>query len=250
MNSSRRRTDSLHGSRTHLYSSLLREGFVLLHDSVNPLTEVPRTMETLAARGLPMVTVDREVGLSLVQIARRPEPDYRWPYLLKPSDRAGKLLPYVNSILRDGDVVLDMYCGYSPLAPLLEHVEIVGWDRHAAIIERLRRDAPGHQWLEIEERSMPFSDQLPERADVIIGLGLSHGYTDWDPYHVLNNVLYLLGRYFPRACLFETAVDYHEGGILRDIAEASRKLGYSCRFDAVDTDMQAFPRRQVLVTRR
>jgi hypothetical protein len=63
-------------------------------------------------------------------------------------------------------------------------------------------------------------------------------------------VQFLLGRYFPRACLFETAADYHDGDVLASLDATLRRLGYRCRRETVSTQMRSFSRRLVLVAER
>jgi methyltransferase family protein len=233
-----------------LYSSLVHDGFVLFHDSTNRLTEVPLTIQTIANRGFPNVTVHRDVGLTIVEITSRPDTASRWPYLTARSNRANLLLPFARSILRAGDTVMEVYCGYSQLASLLDDVRIFGWDRDQVVIETLRRELPQHRWEQIDERQLLFASCLPDEIDVIIGLGLSRGSAEWDPHHVLDNIRYLLGRYLPRACLFETALDYLEGTILNDLSAACKRLGYSIDAEVIVTDLPAFPRRGVLIAQR
>ena len=102
----------------------------------------------------------------------------------------------------------------------------------------------------IEESWLPFSGLLPDEVDVVIGLGVSRGRAAWDPHHVAENVRYLLGRYFPRACLFETAADYYNAEILGDLEPILGRLGYACRTAVVATDMASFSRRQLLIAER
>jgi len=92
--------------------------------------------------------------------------------------------------------------------------------------------------------------ELPPEVDVVLGLGVSRPHALWDPQAVLESVRYLLGRYFPRACLFETAADYHDGDILDDLAPALSRLGYRCEEGVIHTNMASFSRRKILVGTR
>ena len=53
-----------------------------------------------------------------------------------------------------------------------------------------------------------------------------------------------------RACLFETAADYHDGDILDDLAPALSRLGYRCEEGVIHTNMASFSRRKILVGTR
>jgi hypothetical protein len=217
------------------YTSLMHEGVVVFHDSTNPDCEVAGTLATLAGRRYPMLTIHRDVGLTLVDISPVPNVEATWAYLCRPSNRAQRLLPYARSILRPGDRVLDLHCGLSPLGFVLDDVEIFGCDRDPAVIRRLREELPHHRW---------------ERIDEVFGLGVNRRHAAWDPQAVCENVRYLLGRYYPRACLFETAAEYDAGEILRDLAPILSRLGYACRTDDVETDLPVFSRRRVLLAER
>ena len=246
------------GAHTHanslqdfeLYSSLMSEGFVLFHDATNPACEVSRTVHTLQGRRFQAVTIHRDAGLALVAIDSAPSVESRWSYLCRPSNRGRLILPYAESILRPGDRLLDIYCGYSPLGFLLKDVAILGWDRDGQVIGRLREELPQHRWEQVDELSLPFATFLPTEIDVILGLGLTRGHAHWDTQCVADNVRYLLGRYYPRACLFESAADYYDARILEDLRENLVRLGYSCREDVIQTDLGSFARRKLLVAER
>src|SRR6266511_432299 len=233
-----------------LYTSLMRDGVVAFHDSTNPDCEVASTVGMLAERRYPMVTIHRDVGLTLVEISPVPSVESTWAYLCGPSNRALRLLPYARSIVGPGDRLLDLYCGLSPLGFVLEDVVIFGCDRDPVVVQRLREELPHHRWERIDEFSLPFSDLLPDEIDVVFGLGVSRSRAAWDPQAVAENVRYLLGRYYPRAWFFETAADYYDGEILGDLAPILSRLGYACRTDDVETDLPAFSRRRVLLAER
>lgn len=232
-----------------LYSSLMTEGFVVFHDSTSTSFDVRRTIHKLWTRGFPMVTIDREASLTIVAISHRLSVEDIWWYLCCQSNRGKILLQYAQKIVRPGDRVFDLYCGYSPLGFLLDDVNIFGCDRDPKIINKLREVLPQHQWEQIDERSLPFAE-LPNEIDVLLGLGVSRGHAWCDPQHVLDNVRYLLGRYFPRACLFEAAADYHDGVILEDLRTNLVKLRYWCWEDLIETDMDSMSRRKVLLAER
>jgi hypothetical protein len=172
-----------------------------------------------------------------------------WEYLCAQSDRGELLLPHVERLLRPGDRVLDIYCGFSPLAGLLREVEIRGFDSDGRIIEELRERYPEHRWHQISERHLPFAE-LPEEIDILVGLGLSRGHAPWDAQHALEIVRYLLGRYYPRACLFESAADYYDCDILDDLRATVTRLGYRCGEHLIHTNMPSFNRRKLLVCER
>jgi hypothetical protein len=197
-----------------------------------------------------VVTLERDAGLALVQIGATPGVASRWEYLCRPSNRGELILPYAQGLIHRGDRVLDSYCGYSPLGFLLDSVEIFGWDRDAQVIERLREELPHHRWERIDELFLPFAETLPAHVDVLLGLGISRGHAPWDAQRVAANVSYLLGRYYPRACLFESAADYFDAGILADLHANLSKLRYCCREFVIQTDMESFSRRKLLLAER
>ena len=133
---------------------------------------------------------------------------------------------------------------------MLEVETFVGWDADPAIIAHLRASFPGRRWEAIDELNVPFSYLLPERVDILLGLGVSLGYAPWDPKRVRENVAYLLGRYYPRAVVFETAADYNDAEVLSPLAANLERLRYECRCEVIQTDMASFSRRKVLIAQR
>jgi FkbM family methyltransferase len=232
-----------------MYSPLMGGGFALFHDSISPDCGVSDTIGTLRRRGYSAVTLHREVGLTLVEITQPALVEQTWGYLCGESNRAGLLLPHAKRILRPGDSVLDIYCGSAPLTPLLDGVTIFGFDADPRMIELLRRRHPQHRWEQLDERAVPFAP-LPERVEALLGLGLSKGHASWDPHCVADNVRYLLGRYLPRACLFESQAAYHNADILDELQTILARLGYHCWNEQVETDMAQFAVRKLLLAQR
>lgn len=232
-----------------LYSGLVREGYVLFHDATSPDCEVARTLAELRSRGYALITLDIEVGLAVVEVRRPAAVRETWSYLCAESNRGELLLPFAQRLLRPGDRVLDIYCGFSPLTPLLSDVAIFGYDHDGAIVKELAARHPQHVWRQTADRQLQLAE-LPPEVDVVLGLGVSRPHALWDPQAVLESVRYLLGRYFPRACLFETAADYHDGDILDDLAPALSRLGYRCEEGVIHTNMASFSRRKILVGTR
>ena len=232
-----------------LYSGLVREGYVLFHDATSPDCEVARTLTELRSRGYALITLDIEVGLAVVEVRRPAAVRETWSYLCAESNRGELLLPFAQRLLRPGDRVLDIYCGFSPLTPLLSDVAIFGYDHDGAIVQELAARHPQHVWRRTADRQLQLAE-LPPEVDVVLGLGVSRPHALWDPQAVLESVRYLLGRYFPRACLFETAADYHDGDILDDLAPALSRLGYRCEEGVIHTNMASFSRRKILVGTR
>jgi hypothetical protein len=232
-----------------LYTSLMTEGYAVFHDAVSSWCDVPKTIHTIRTRGYHLITMHREVGLAIVEIWNPPNVKNTWGYLCKPSNRGKLLLKEAGSRIRPGDRVLDVYCGYSPLGFELKDQKVFGCDRDPAIIKDLKVALPQHQWAQIEEHYLPFA-ALPEEIDVVVGLGVSRGHAWWDPQRVVENVRYLLGRYFPRTCIFETAAGYYGADILYDLQFILMKLGYVCEHVIISTDMDNFSRRAVLIADR
>jgi hypothetical protein len=232
-----------------LYSSLVRDGYVLFHDATSPDCEVAKTLAELRSRGYGLITLDIQVGLALVEVRRPAVVRETWGYLCTESNRGERLLPFAQRVIRPGDRVLDIYCGFSPLTPLLRDATVFGYDCDGEIVQELAARHPQHVWQQVADRQLQFAE-LPVEIDVILGLGVSRRYAPWDPPSVLDSVRYLLGRYFPRACLFETAADYHDGDIIADLVPALARLGYRCEEDVIHTNMASFSRRKVLVATR
>jgi hypothetical protein len=231
-----------------LYSSLMDSGYVLFHDSISPDCGVACTVERLKQRGWDMITLHREVGLTILEIPPAFAVQKKWGYLCANSNRGLRLLNCVRELVRPGDQVLDAYCGSAPLAGLLEEVQIFGFDSDPQIIRQLRERQPAHRWERIDERQLMFAS-LPDHIDVLLGIGVSADHARWDPRHVLENTQYLLGRYLPRACFFETAAAYHDADILVPLEATLRKLGYLCEQRSFETDLASFGLRRVLLAR-
>jgi len=172
-----------------------------------------------------------------------------WGYLCRPSNHDELLAEELRTILRPKDRVLDVYCGTSPVGSLLDDVELFGCDRDPAVIQMLRARLPRHRWEAIDERELPFAP-LPDAVDVLLGLGISRGCAAWDAQHVVENVRYLLGRYLPRACFFETAAHYDDAAILDEILAVLELHGYPCRETMVETDLENYASRKILVAER
>jgi Methyltransferase domain len=232
-----------------LYSTLITEGVVVFHDSVANGTGVPQTITELRNRGLSMITLHLDVGLTIVEITPRSRVDQCWDYLCRPSNRWSWVADAVRKELRPDDHILDSYCGWSPLAAHLHEARIFGFDSDPQIIQRLRNQYPMHTWQAIEEYRLPYAD-LPKEIDVLAGLGVSHGHSPWDPQQALNNIRYLLARYLPRTCLFETARDYHDAIILEDLQTCVTRLGYVCHYQEFDSDLSSYSRRRLLLANR
>src|ERR1043165_5726067 len=106
---------------------------------------------------------------------RKPFPE-SWGYLSSPSSRSRKIVEIVRPLLRDGDSVLDAYCGVTPVAPLLRCGPVFGFDGDPDCVNELRARYPEQTWRLIDERSLPFARTLPGKVDVLLGLGLARGY--------------------------------------------------------------------------
>jgi hypothetical protein len=229
-----------------LYSSLMSDGVLLFHDATNPNCGVSWTMHALRTRGLDVATFNLDVGLSVVPIKQPPRVDDKWSYLISASDRGSLIMEHLGPLLRDGDRVLEAYCGFSPLNAHYENVRVFGFDVDPTIIERLRIQYPRHTWAQIEEKHVAYAE-LPEEVDVLVGLGLSYGYCSWDAQLVEPNIRLLVRGYRPRVCLFETAADYHDGKILDALKKILHRTGYTCSEAMIQTSMSSYGRRRILV---
>jgi hypothetical protein len=169
-----------------LYSGLVREGYVLFHDATSPDCEVARTLVELRSRGYALITLDIQVGLAVVEVRRPAAVRETWSYLCAESNRGELLLPFAQHLLRPGDRVLDIYCGFSPLTPLLSDVAIFGYDHDGAIVQELAARHPQHVWRQTAERQLQLAE-LPPEVDVVLGLGVSRPHALWDPQAVLES---------------------------------------------------------------
>ncbi|MEO5817895.1 MAG: class I SAM-dependent methyltransferase [Gemmatimonadaceae bacterium] len=228
------------------YTPLMSDGMVLFHDATNPNCGVSWTLQVLRSRGLDAATLNRDVGLSVVPIKRPPRVDDKWSYLTAASDRGRLIMEHLGPLVRPGDKVFEAYCGFSPLNAEYREVDVFGFDVDPAIIERLRTEYPASTWAQIEEQRLAYAD-LPEHTDVLIGLGLSYGYCSWDAQLVEQNIRFLVRHYRPRACLFETAADYHNGEILDAMMRILNAVGYTCREAIIETSMHSYHRRRLVI---
>jgi len=75
---------------------------------------------------------------------------YGWPYLKETRIRGKFLFSIIKPYLREEDKVLDVCCGYSPLAnPLLEaEFHITGFDIHPSPIQYLKDKAHRGDWYQ------------------------------------------------------------------------------------------------------
>ncbi len=228
------------------YSTLMSDGVVLFHDSTNPNCGVSWTMQSLRTRGIEVTTLHLDAGLSLVAVARPPRVEDKWSYLTAPSDRGSMIMDHLGPLLRPDDRIFEAYCGFSPLNEYYRHDRVFGFDIDPAIIARLRAEYPGRRWEQIEEKHLAHAN-LPEHADVLVALGLSHGYCSWDAQLAEPNMRFLVRHYRPRVCLFETAADYHNGEILDAVMRSVEAVGYTCRDALIETNMRSYSRRRIVI---
>lgn len=231
------------------YAPLLDDGVVLFHDATNPNCGVAETMRVLRTRGLNVVTLALDAGLSMVQVMRPPRVDDKWSHLTTESNRGLRIMEHLGPLLRDDDRVFDAYCGLSPLNAHYTNARVFGFDVDPVIIARLREEFPQHTWLQIEEKQLIYAP-LPNETDVLVSLGLSHGYCDWDAQIAAPNLRFLVGLYRPRVCLFEAAAEYHNAEILDELRAMLERSGYECRETVIDTDISAYSRRRLLIGTR
>ncbi len=231
------------------YSALMTSGVVLFHDATNPHCGVSNTLRSLRTRGLDVTTLDIDAGLSMVSVVRPPRVEDKWSYLTVASNRGALIMEQLRPLLASGDRVFEAYCGLSPLNDHFGDARVFGFDVDASVIEALRSRYPQHTWEQIEERRLAYAP-LPEQTDVLVGLGLSHGYCSWDAQLAEQNVRFLVRHYRPRVCLFETAADYHNAEILDAVVRILESAGYEHRAADIDTNMAAYSRRRLLIGTR
>ena len=233
------------------YSTLVQEGYVLFHDSINPACGVAETIERVRQEGYQMITMHQEAGLTLVEIKEKHQfpVDDKWAYLVRNSNRGQLLFDILGPKLLKKDVLMDTYCGSAPLAPFLNDYELFGWDRDLEQIRRLKEEFPHQKWYAFEETQLPYV-KLPEKVSVLLGVGISLHGSDWDMSHSINNQRYLVARYLPRVCMFETAEDYQASELLGELYAFLEKLGYHCSWHLIETDMDSFAKRRVVLAER
>ena len=228
------------------YTPLMADGVVLFHDATNPNCAVSSTLRVLRSRGLDVATLDLDAGLAMVPIKRPPRVEDKWSYLTAASDRGRLLMEHLRPLLQEGDRVFEAYCGFSPLNAEYSAVDVFGFDVDPAIIERLRTEYPSFRWAQIEEQRLAYAE-LPDKVDVLVGLGLSHGYCSWDPQLIEHNMRFLVRHYRPRVCLFEAAADYHNGEILDAMTRILTSGGYTSREATIETNMRSYHRRRLVI---
>lgn len=228
------------------YTALMTDGVVLFHDATNPNCGVSSTLRTLRSRGVDVATLDLDAGLAMVPVKRPPRVEDKWSYLTAASDRGRLVMEHLRPLLRPGDHVFEAYCGFSPLNAEYDGVDVFGFDVDPAIIERLRTEYPSSRWAQIEEQRLAYA-ALPDRADVLVGLGLSYGYCSWDPQLVEHNMRFLVRHYRPRVCVFEAAADYHNAEILDAMTRVLESVGYAWRETTIETSMRSYHRRKLVI---
>lgn len=233
------------------YSTLIDEGFVLFHDSINPHCGVKETIQILRNRGYKTITFNQEVGLTLVEINNNISNtvERRWDHLVKPSNRSELLYQILVPYLEINDTIMDSYCGSAPMAHILRDYNLWGWDRDFNEIHKLREQFPNQQWSAIEEQQLPYAD-LPKNIDVLLGLGITGHHVEWDMAHSETNFRYLVARYLPRLCFFEATVEDAKSEILDSIFEFLDPIGYRCEWHTVQTDLEKYHKRRVLLAIR
>ena len=231
------------------YTPLMTDGVVLFHDATNPNCGVSSTLHMLRSRGLDVATLDLDAGLAIVPVKHPPRVEDKWSYLTAASDRGRLVMEHLRPLLQPGDQVFEAYCGFSPLNSEYADVDVFGFDVDPAIIERLRTEYPSSRWAQIEEQRLAYA-ALPERADVLVGLGLSYGYCSWDPQLVEHNMRFLVRHYRPRVCLFEAAADYHNAEILDAMTRILGSVSYTWHEATIETNMRSYHRRRLVIGMR
>ena len=94
---------------------------------------------------------------------------YKYDYLRKTEIRSRRLMEALKPHLRKGEAVLDVCCGYSPLAKQLIDLghSVVGFDYREDVIDHLRRTAPRGEW-----HMCNYADFKAEPFTVLLLLGM------------------------------------------------------------------------------
>lgn len=132
---------------------------------------------------------------------------YPWPYLMKNEVRSKVLFEALKPHLHDGEQVLDVGCGYSPLAePLLanEH-SIFGFDPNVGCINYLRKNFPQGGWVRSGFRDMP-----TKFCTVLLLLGISGNPV------AIENFLHRALSVYPDIVFLDTAICSRKDVTLRD----------------------------------
>jgi len=127
---------------------------------------------------------------------------YSWPYSRKTEPRGKILFDALKPFLNKGDTILDVDCGYSPLAKhLLENgYSITGFDVSQIPILYLKRTHPNGNWITMEDAEAQFKNY-----SVLLLLGITTPlYTVYSQtYFETTERLLKLNR--PRLILAESA---------------------------------------------
>lgn len=143
---------------------------------------------------------------------------YRWPHLQRNEVRREHLFKALKRYLHPKDHILDICCGYSPLAKLLldSGCDITGFDVFEDCIKHLRRILPKGRWM---LKSFKKVELYPYSVLLFLGLPGDIGVTK-----IFNKFLTNILSVEPRIILMDTAVASKDNvvfknGILLHIGE-------------------------------
>jgi len=147
---------------------------------------------------------------------------YSWGYTKKTEPRGTILFSALESLLKEGDVFLDMDCGYSPIAKhVLENgYSITGFDISSEVIDYLRRVHPRGRWVTLEDVNAKF-----QGYSIFLLLGVTTPL-----YKVYSETYYetterLLSLNSPRVVLIESA-DAADQMLYKRVCEMLENTGH------------------------
>ena len=173
---------------------------------------------------------------------------YSWAYLEDTEERGKTLYAELKRFLLKGDAVLDLACGYSPLAkPLLrDGYTIMGFDVHPKPITQLKEMYPGGWWLQLSDEHADFS-----AFDVLLLLGITTPLYSVYSKTLIDSFHRLLDLNRPRLVVAEVAYTA-DHGFYNETLELLKLKGYrrvasliySCSFSRAARRRCSFWRRK------
>jgi len=116
--------------------------------------------------------------------------DYKYPYLVKTEPRGRILFNILSPHLEEHDTILDVHCGYAPLAKWLLDAgfDVWGFDSSTEAIKHLREKHPNGHWISRPVNEFPFKINF----DVILLLGYDwHSFIDLLKYYTKYRLVLL-----------------------------------------------------------
>lgn len=231
------------------YSSLIRNGFVCMHDATNPDCGVREALAHIRQAGHPVTILDKEAGLALIEIRQKWKFEDKWNYLAENTRRGEAIYNYISELLHPSDSIIDMYCGSAPLAPYLQQMQVFGWDIDQDQIDNLRTRFPHQRWEAMPETAF-FTTDLPDHLTVLLALGLSSYTAEWDPQWPAKNIEWTVRAYNPRLVVLEASTHFQDSHTLRHLQAFLQARNYSLYLQPYDPQLADFSQRILIIAQR